>query len=1226
MVVLEWSELARLFVSCLTCWTLLQLGAREVRTHKQPPGVKNFTSTQPVTAGQKVLTIEGRECKFPFRLGGKLYHQCITLSSGRRWCSLTNNFDRDMKWGYCSSRTRLFNSKENSLSLLTYTKQRKDRITQCTNMNAVVGIYAFHSISTHNLCNPNPCKNGGACTAVPYRRSFQCVCPDAFTGANCEMKKCYEPLHLKHYGIGEVWGRIHLRNVEQCTCGRDGMSCKPTRYRECLTNPCENEGTCRVIKTTREAVCACRPGYRGPYCNISPDEKCYKESGVQYRGTANTTLSGAPCLPWSSDLMYNELSVDTVNDASQRGLGDHAFCRNPDNDKKPWCYTMNNGVISWEYCEVLSCSKVLTSRKAPIPTSLPTPVARLKSTCGRSQPKRVPRGRILGGTSAMAGSHPWMAALYIGNEFCAGSLISSCWIVSAAHCFLRNPLLSAVRVVLGQHVFNDSSSNTQVHSIEKCFFYEQYNQFSPTVHDIEGNSYSALTEGNVRLIPDEKCSSPEVYGSEVREGMLCAGSNSCVDACQRVRRLSAAPPVILKGDPQLFRSHERRKMTDSSVAEGHVKVRDGKKANCLVLLVSKERGVKERSSVVLEHICGLEAGESSEGVAYVLTILSLNQIVQLGFDSKEALLAWDLRLRYYLGEVHSFKVTVLPGTKLETGPSTLHLCNNLLVISRDVPPVISGQWNLLDLRRYGPVPNGFVFEGGTRCGYWAGVFFVSSAEGEQISFLFDCIVRGISPSRGPFGIKPLLPEPSTSAESAEQRLNQEAEALEKRLSLLSHNTASSSSFSSSVTGDDRSISGSSDSETSQSDSSIGSRLTLWVEPVPTITAESAKKTSLGAEKLINPAKGPKLPAKPTLSRRLQEVGRQSSSDSGIATESHSSYSGSFSSYTGSLDTESPREEYGTLLSLPPFSSHKKQQCTCPVSHTHEYQVPSSLRYLYDTPRSLLEEVRDQKDATTSKQTQEAVKGQTEAMAGACSVSESPRDSVSQGSSSTDTHSDCLICCPHLTSSRMLFTTCPICGGLKESAGTQEYFQFVQYRSASSWKLTAETPSENKNKTFLDTVTFQPSLHLSNGETAVGDKKQRSHEERRRMDPAYEFMEGPATDRSLESDDKSRYEPMSSSGQQRGIDESGDDSGLSQRPKGGVTYVNIPVSPTPKKQLHYMELELQEHSGTVLGKGTTKYAQIDITATETAHRVGTQHALGREAGLQKLEQWKKGGAP
>lgn len=69
--------------------------------------------------------------------------------------------------------------------------------------------------------------------------------------------------------------------------------------------------------------------------------------------------------------------------------------------------------------------------------------------------------------------------------------------------------------------------------------------------------------------------------------------------------------------------------------------------------------MKERSSVVLEHICGLEAGGSSEGVAYALTILSLNQIVQLGFDSKEALLAWDLRLRYYLGEGEYDYVLVL---------------------------------------------------------------------------------------------------------------------------------------------------------------------------------------------------------------------------------------------------------------------------------------------------------------------------------------------------------------------------------------------------------------------------------------------------------------------------------------------------------------------------------------------------------------------------------------
>lgn len=34
--------------------------------------------------------------------------------------------------------------------------------------------------------------------------------------------------------------------------------------------------------------------------------------------------------------------------------------------------------------------------------------------------------------------------------------------------------------------------------------------------------------------------------------------------------------------------------------------------------------------------------------------------------------------------------------------------------------------------------------------------------------------------------------------------------------------------------------------------------------------------------------------------------------------------------------------------------------------------------------------------------------------------------------------------------------------------------------------------------------------------------------------------------------------------------------LPERPRSeGVTYVNIPVSPTSKKQLNYMELELQD---------------------------------------------------
>lgn len=423
-------------------------------------------------------------------------------------------------------------------------------------------------------------------------------------------------------------------------------------------------------------------------------------------------------------------------------------------------------------------------------------------------------------------------------------------------------------------------------------------------------------------------------------------------------------------------------MTEAALVEGQVKLRDGKKwknrwlvlrkpspvADCLLMLVYKDRcertkGLRERSSLTLEDICGLEPALPYEGLAHTLAIICLSQAVMLGFDSHEAMCAWDTRIRYALGEVHRFHVTVAPGTKLESGPATLHLCNDILVLARDIPPAVMGQWKLSDLRRYGAVPNGFIFEGGTRCGYWAGVFFLSSAEGEQISFLFDCIVRGISPTKGPFGLRPVLPDPSLGGPSAsEERVAQEAlEALqlEKRLSLLSHSGQPGSG------GDDRSLSSSS-SEASHSDVSASSRLTAWPEQSSSSASTSQEGPGLVAaqgpgEAMLGASRPPLKPLRP---RQLQEVGRQSSSDSGIATGSHSSYSGSFSSYAGSsLDVWRAGEEFGSLLSLPSGASAPEPKlCACPPG-VAEYQVPTSLRHHYDTPRSLRQAPRDPSPAS-----------------------------------------------------------------------------------------------------------------------------------------------------------------------------------------------------------------------------------------------------------------------
>ena len=75
----------------------------------------------------------------------------------------------------------------------------------------------------------------------------------------------------------------------------------------------------------------------------------YREDG--YRGQQNKTVSGRTCQKWTSQSPHRHSR--TPSNYSNKGLGDHNYCRNPDHEPGGiWCYTTDSGK-RWEYCDPL---------------------------------------------------------------------------------------------------------------------------------------------------------------------------------------------------------------------------------------------------------------------------------------------------------------------------------------------------------------------------------------------------------------------------------------------------------------------------------------------------------------------------------------------------------------------------------------------------------------------------------------------------------------------------------------------------------------------------------------------------------------------------------------------------------------------------------------------------------------------------------------------------------
>ncbi|KAL0979265.1 hypothetical protein UPYG_G00182950 [Umbra pygmaea] len=157
-------------------------------------------------------------------------------------------------------------------------------------------------------------------------------------------------------GVGETWMRWKGRGMESCRCTSQGRErCHIVPVITCYQSLCYNGGTCKEAVYSSDYLCQCPAGFTGAQCEINTREKCVVGQGKAYRGTWSVSHTGTECINWNSTALRGKRFTAKKPDASSLGLGNHNFCRNPDNDSKPWCYVYKRTQIAWEFCKLPSC-------------------------------------------------------------------------------------------------------------------------------------------------------------------------------------------------------------------------------------------------------------------------------------------------------------------------------------------------------------------------------------------------------------------------------------------------------------------------------------------------------------------------------------------------------------------------------------------------------------------------------------------------------------------------------------------------------------------------------------------------------------------------------------------------------------------------------------------------------------------------------------------------------